>query len=122
VFALAVAIVLGLIQSGKLKAVAIASERRLALLPDVPTFVESGIDYRTGAWFGLLAPAGTPDTVIAALHGATVEVLRGEAVRTKISEQGGEVVANAPEQFRAFITSETDRLAAVIHNAKIQID
>ena len=49
--------VLGLIRGGQLKPIAIASDKRLPLLPDVPTFIENGVDYRTGTWFGLLAPA-----------------------------------------------------------------
>ncbi len=53
--------VLGAVRGGKLKAIAIASDERSPLLPDVPTFKESGLDYRTGTWFGLLAPAKTPE-------------------------------------------------------------
>ena len=52
--------VLGLVRGGQLKPIAIAADRRSPLLPDVPTFIEGGLDYRTGTWFGLLAPAKTP--------------------------------------------------------------
>jgi tripartite-type tricarboxylate transporter receptor subunit TctC len=114
--------VLGLVRNGSLKPIAVASERRSPLLPDVPTFAESGVDYQTGTWFGLLAPARTPDDIIAALHKSTVDTLQDGDVRRRIAEQGGEVVGNTPAQFRAFIKEETDRLSAVIRNAKIQID
>src|SRR5262245_49328295 len=114
--------VLGQVRSGALKAIAIASERRSPLLPDVPTFAESGIDYRTGTWFGLLAPARTPDDIIARLNRATVATLQEADVRARIGEQGGEVMGGAPEQFRAFLKQETERLSAVIRKANIQVD
>jgi tripartite-type tricarboxylate transporter receptor subunit TctC len=114
--------VLGMLRSGTLKAIAIASEQRSELLPDVPTFKESGLDYRTGTWFGLLAPAGTPSAVIGKLHTAAVAVLQDQGVRAKIVEQGADVVANSPEEFRAFIREETARLAGVIRNSNIQLD
>src|SRR5712691_1176440 len=114
--------VLGMIRGDKLKAIAIASGRRSELLPEVPTFLESGLDYRTGTWFGLLAPAKTPPEIIAALHRATVSVLQDAGVRAKISEQGAEVVANSPAEFRAFIKDETERLAAVVRGSNITLD
>ena len=114
--------VLGLVRGGKLKAIAIASDGRSPLLPNVPTFKEGGLDYRTGTWFGLLAPARTPDAIIATLHKEVAEILREPAVRDRIVEQGAEVVGNTPAEFRAFIKAETDRLAVVIGNAKMQLD
>ena len=114
--------VLGMLRSGTLKAIAIASDQRSELLPDVPTFKESGLDYRTGTWFGLLAPAGTPSAVIGKLHTAAVAVLQDQGVRAKIVEQGADIVANSPEEFRAFIREETARLAGVIRNSNIQLD
>jgi len=114
--------VLGQVRSGALKAIAIASDRRSPLLPDVPTFAESGIDYRTGTWFGLLAPARTPDDILARLNRSAVETLQDAEVRTKITEQGGEVLASSPEDFRAFLRQETERLSVVIRNANIQVD
>ena len=114
--------VLGMVQGGKLKAIAIAADHRSALLPDVPTFAESGLDYRTGTWFGLLAPARTPPAIVATLNGAAAALLREDGVRTRLAEQGAEPVGNSPEQFRAFIRDETERLGRVIHAAKIQLD
>src|SRR5262245_26689414 len=114
--------VLGQVRSGALKVLAIASERRSPLLPDVPTFAESGIDYRTGTWFGLLAPARTPDDIIARLSRAAIETLQDADARTKITEQGGEVLASSPQEFRAFLKQETERLSVVIRNANIQVD
>jgi tripartite-type tricarboxylate transporter receptor subunit TctC len=93
--------VLGLVRGDKLKPIAIAADRRSELMPNVPTFLEQGLDYRTGTWFGLLAPAKTPPEVIDLLHRSTVTLLQEPAVRAKILEQGAELVANTPAEFRA---------------------
>jgi len=114
--------VLGMIKAGTLKPIAIASEQRLDLLPDVPTFKERGLDYRIGTWFGLFAPAKTPAPIIASLHKATVEIFQEPGTRAKIVELGGEVVANSPAEFRAFIKDETDHLAKVVEGAGIRLD
>jgi tripartite-type tricarboxylate transporter receptor subunit TctC len=114
--------VLGMVRGEKLKPIAIASEHRSALLPGVPTFAESGLEYRTGTWFGLLAPARTPAAIVATLHRETVGVLGEASVRDRLAEQGAEVVANTPDEFRAFIREETDRLAKVIRGAGIKLD
>lgn len=114
--------VLGAVRGGKLKAIAIASAERSPLLPDVPTFSESGLDYRTGTWFGLLAPAKTPESIIETLTRQVADVLKERAARDRIVEQGAEVVGNTPAEFRSFLKEETDRLAAVVRNAKMQLD
>jgi tripartite-type tricarboxylate transporter receptor subunit TctC len=114
--------VLGMIRGGALKAIALASDRRFELLPDVPTFRERGLDYRTGTWFGLLAPARTPPEIVDALNRAAVSVLQEQSVRARLAEQGAEVIANSPAEFRAFIGSETERLAGVIRDAHMALD
>jgi tripartite-type tricarboxylate transporter receptor subunit TctC len=114
--------VLALVRSKNLKPIAIAAGTRSPLLPDVPTFQEAGLDYETGTWFGLLAPAKTSDAIVKTLHVNTVEVLSDPGLRAKITEQGADVVGNSPEQFRAHIVAETARLAKVIRDAKIQLD
>jgi tripartite-type tricarboxylate transporter receptor subunit TctC len=114
--------VLGMIRGGTLKAIALASDRRFELLPDVPTFKEGGLDYRTGTWFGLLAPARTPLEIVGALNRAAVSVLQEQGVRARLAEQGAEMIANSPAQFRAFIASETERLSGVIRDANIALD
>jgi tripartite-type tricarboxylate transporter receptor subunit TctC len=114
--------VLGMIRGDKLKALAIAAERRSELLPQVPTFAEQGLDYLTGTWFGMLAPARTPGEIISRLNQAAVATLEEPAVRAKIVEQGAEVVAGSPDQFRTFLKDETERLAAVIRDAGIALD
>jgi tripartite-type tricarboxylate transporter receptor subunit TctC len=114
--------VLGMIRGGTLKAIALASDRRFELLPDVPTFKERGLDYRTGTWFGLLAPARTPPEIVGAVNRAALSVLQEQGVRARLAEQGAEVIANSPAEFRAFIGSETERLAGVIRDANMALD
>jgi tripartite-type tricarboxylate transporter receptor subunit TctC len=112
----------GLIRNGSLKPIAVASDKRTALLPDLPTFREGGLDFITGSWFGVLAPAKTPPAVIELLHANIVEVLKDQNLRTKMAEQGADVIGNSPAEFTAFLAAETARLAKVIKNAKIQLD
>jgi tripartite-type tricarboxylate transporter receptor subunit TctC len=114
--------VLGMVRDGSLKALAIAADRRSPLLPGVPTFKENGLDYRTGTWFGLLAPAATPPDIIATLNRTTVAVLRDARARERLEAQGAEVVAGSPDEFRTFIRIETDRLSRVIRAANIRLD
>jgi len=114
--------VLGLVKGGQLKPIAIAASKRLPLLPDVPTFAESGVDYHFSTWFGLLAPAKTPPEIVTLLNKHTVDVLQEPSVRARIQEQGAEVVANRPEEFHAFIKAEMDRLGAVIKSSGMQLD
>jgi tripartite-type tricarboxylate transporter receptor subunit TctC len=114
--------VLGMVRGEKLKPIAIASEHRSALLPNVPTFAEAGLDYHTGTWFGLLAPARTPAAIVARLHRETVGTLGETSVRDRLAEQGAEVVGNAPDEFRSFLGEETERLSRVIREAGIRLD
>jgi tripartite-type tricarboxylate transporter receptor subunit TctC len=114
--------VLGLIRNGSLKPIAVASDKRTPLLPDLPTFREGGLDFITGSWYGVLTPAKTSPAIIDTLHANIVEVLKDKNLRAKVAEQGADVIGNTPEQFRKFIAEETARLAKVIKNAKINLD
>jgi len=110
----------GMVSGGLLKAIAVASERRLPLSADLPTFKEGGVDYVTGTWFGLLAPAATSRAIVDRLHKETVGVLREPNVTKRVIEEGSEVVANSPEEFAAFIAAERKRLADIIAKAGIK--
>ena len=80
--------VLGGIQGGQLRTIAIATEQRIATLPEVPTFRELGVNYTQGTWFGLLAPAGTPEPIIRRLYEVSRQVLQRPEVRTSNSDTG----------------------------------
>jgi tripartite-type tricarboxylate transporter receptor subunit TctC len=114
--------VLGMVRGGSVKAIAIAAERRLALLPEVPTFKESGVDYLSGTWFGILAPVKTPAPVIAKLEAAIHEMLSDPTTRARLTEQGAEVADLGPAQFADFLREETARLSRVIGRANIRLD
>jgi tripartite-type tricarboxylate transporter receptor subunit TctC len=111
-----------LIQSGALKPLGIAAETRTAAYPDIPTFREQGIDFVTGTWFGLLAPAKTPPDIIARLNREVAAALKSDAVRARIAEQGADVARGSPEDFATFLREETERLSGVIKRANIHLD
>jgi tripartite-type tricarboxylate transporter receptor subunit TctC len=111
-----------LIQNGGLKPLGIAAQARAPALPEIPTFREQGIDYLTGTWFGLLAPAKTPPAIIALLNREIAAALRSEAVRARIAEQGADVAGGSPDDFARFLKEETERLSAVIRRANIRLD
>jgi tripartite-type tricarboxylate transporter receptor subunit TctC len=111
-----------LVREGKLRALAITSIRRSALVPDLPTMAESGFPgFEAVPWFGLLAPAGTPKDVLDKLHDETVKALATPEVRKKFDELGLEPVGNTPAEFTAIIKKETLEWAKVIRDAGIKL-
>jgi tripartite-type tricarboxylate transporter receptor subunit TctC len=111
------------IKSGKLKALAVTSERRSPALPDVPTIAESGYPgYNAVGWNGLFAPAGTPRETVARLASEVSAILHRPEVREKIIAQGAEVVGGTPEQFSAFIRADSAKWAQLIKKQHITPD
>ena len=111
------------IRSGRLKALAVTSERRSPVLPKVPTLVETGVPgVEVYSWQAFAAPKGLPKEVKAKLHGAIVAALKEPEVRGKLLEQGFDIVANSPEQFTAFQALEQARWGKVIVDGKITAD
>lgn len=103
------------IQSGKLRALAVTSRERVPELPDVPTMKEAGIDnFQVTAWFGLLAPAGTPESVVAQLHQSIARILAEPEVVKRLAELGGRPGGNTPAQFADFMRDERQRWAEVV--------
>ena len=111
------------IKAGKLKALAVTSERRSPALPDVPTIAESGFPgYNAVGWNGLFAPAGTPRETVARLATEVSAMLNRPEVREKIAAQGAEVVGGTPEQFAAFIRADSAKWAQLIRKQNITPD
>src|SRR5580704_7548662 len=106
---------MGLIKGGQLRPLAVTTLQRTPSLPDVPTIDEAGIKgFEATTWHGIVAPAGTPRSVIDVLHGALVETLKDAAVRHSLDELGVDVATDSPEQFAAYIHAEIPKWAAVI--------
>lgn len=98
------------VQSGKLRALAVASEKRNPAYPDTPTVAESGYPgFAAESWFGLSAPAGTPDAAVERLHKATVKALSNPELRQKLESVGFVIVASNPQEFSEFVSSEIDK-------------
>jgi len=116
-------VVSGHIKAGKLKALAITSEKRSPLLPDVPTMAEAGIaDMVVYSWQALAAPKGLPADIRNALHGAMVATLKDPEIAKKMTDPGFEIVANTPQEFASFLQQEQARWKAVIETGKITLD
>jgi len=114
--------VMPLAREGKLRALAITSIKRSALAPELPTMAESGFPgFEAVPWFGLLAPAGTPQDVLDKLHEQTVKALALPEVRKKFDELGLEPIGNTPAEFTAIIKKETPEWAKVIRDAGIKL-
>ena len=104
------------IQSGKLKALAVTSAQRSALLPNLPTMAESGLSgYEVNSWFGILAPAGTPKSVVDKLNAEIGRILMSPDVRDKMSGQGAEPLFTTPAEFGKVIRSDLDKWARVVN-------
>jgi tripartite-type tricarboxylate transporter receptor subunit TctC len=110
------------IQAGKLKALAVTGNERLAILPSVPTAAEAGLPaFRFSTWIGLVAPAGTPAPVVNRLHKEIVAALREPDVKDAFSQRGMVVASSeSPDAYARFIRSEIDRLGKVIRAANIE--
>ena len=116
--------VLQLVQSGQIRALAIASPKRAALLPNVPTFTEAGLkDFNASAWFGLVAPAGTPRAVVERIAADVSKIIvRPEFQKKFISGVGLELLNQGPDQFAAFLQKDRQAYAAHIKNINVKLD
>jgi tripartite-type tricarboxylate transporter receptor subunit TctC len=108
--------------TGKVKMLAVSTAKRSALLPDIPTLKESGIDVEADAWMGLIAPGRTPAAVIARIHDEVVQAIRSPQAREKLATQLMEPVGNSPAEFRAVIDREIARWSPVIKAIDLKIN
>jgi tripartite-type tricarboxylate transporter receptor subunit TctC len=111
------------IQNGTIRAIAVTTHKRTAALPDVPTIAERGFPgFDATTWHGLVAPAGTPKDVVATLNRAAVAALNDAEVRKALTDLGVDVVADTPEEFRAYIKSEIPKWAAIVKASGAKVD
>jgi tripartite-type tricarboxylate transporter receptor subunit TctC len=112
---------IGHVRSGSLRALAVTSPERVPSEPDIPTVRESGYpDFQVVTWFGLFAPAGTPDSVVKRLNREVAEAIRTPEISKRLIELGARPVSNSPEEFRNLVKSEISRWAKVVKAANIQ--
>ena len=114
---------LKLARDGKVRALAVTTTERSAAAPDIPTMNEAGVPgYDANAWFGVFAPAGTPQAIIDRLNKEIVSIVKQPKVRKTLMALGSEPVGSTPEEFGKFYRNEVEKWAKVIRAAKIQID
>jgi tripartite-type tricarboxylate transporter receptor subunit TctC len=111
------------IRGGRLRALAVASDKRFPLLPDVPTVTEAGLSgYEASVWWGLVAPAKTPPEIVQQLNAEINKALANPANANKLSELGVVVTPGTPDQFAAFIKSQAELWSGVVKTAGIKPD
>jgi tripartite-type tricarboxylate transporter receptor subunit TctC len=115
--------VIGHIKQGRVRALAVTTPKRTALLPDLPTVDELGIKgFDATTWHGLVAPAGTPRDVIDKLHHTSAVALEDPTVRKMLTDLGVDVVANSPREFEAYIKAEIPKWTAVVKASGARLD
>ena len=111
------------IKAGKLRAIAVTSAQRAPALPDVPTIAESGLPgFEATSWFGIVAPAGTPPTIIARINADVNQWLQSPEAKEKLLAQGAVAAGGSPEQFAAYIHAETEKWARVVKASGAKVD
>jgi tripartite-type tricarboxylate transporter receptor subunit TctC len=111
------------VKSGKLRALAVSTKKRVASLLDVPTVDEAGVPgFESFSWGGVMAPAGTPKEIVARLHAEIVKALKQPDVQERLQGLGAEIVGNSPEEFGAFVQAEIEKWARVAKFANVKLD
>jgi tripartite-type tricarboxylate transporter receptor subunit TctC len=114
---------LGQIRAGKLRPIAVTASKRSPALPNVPTVEEAGYQgFDNGTWYGLLAPAATPEAVIKTLNAAANEALKAPEVREKILGEGGDAIGGASDRFAALLKSDYAKWGKVVRDTGATID
>jgi tripartite-type tricarboxylate transporter receptor subunit TctC len=111
------------VQSGKLKALAVAQGRRLSSMPDIPTTAEAGLPgYEFASYFGLLAPAGTPAEIVRRLNGEVVKALSASELTESLAKMGLEPRPTTPEQYAAMIAEEGTKWKLLVGRIGIKLE
>ena len=111
------------VKAGRLRALGVASRQRSPVVPEVPTVHESGLpNFEAGAWYGLLAPGGTPRPIIDRLHTEIVRVLRLPEIQQRLRGEAFEIPADTPDQFAAVIRAELAKWAPIVRDAGLRPD
>jgi tripartite-type tricarboxylate transporter receptor subunit TctC len=109
------------LQAGKVRVLAVTALQRLPAVPEAPTMQEVGFgDIRLDTWFGLVAPAGTPDAVIGKLNTAFVQAVRDPGVTKQMIDQGADPVTNSPAEFAAFIAAQAEQYGKIVKSVGVK--
>lgn len=113
----------GHIKAGKLRALGVSTKARSRLLPEVPTIIEAGVPgYEFNSWFGILAPAGTPQAIVTKLYEEVSRILAMNDVQEILRSQGAEPVGNKPEEFSQFFKAEVEKLSRLIADVGARVE
>ena len=106
-----------------MRAIAVAEAQRIEAVPEVPTVAESGVPgFAATPWFGIVAPAGTPKVVLNRLNNVIRGAMQSPALKSRFAQVGVQVATDAPEEFAAYITSETQKWAEVVRVSGARAD
>ena len=112
-----------MLKSGQLKAVAMTGARRSPVVPDLPTFAESGFPgFEASNWYGIVAPARTPAAITERLHAEILRHLSSPEVRTQINNDGAQILGSGPSEFAEFIRNESERYKKVIKELNLTVE
>ena len=115
--------VMAFFRSGKLRGIAVTSAKRSALVPELPTISESGLPgFETGAWQGIFAPHATPSAVIRLLNREIATAVHLPELKKQLAMEGGEPIANTPEEFAVWLRAEIAKWAKVVKAANIRVE
>jgi len=111
------------VTSGKLVAVALASRARMDAAGDVPTFNEQGFDnFESNSWFGMMAPAGTPDAIVKQMADAVHDALQQADLKKRLTDMGLVTIGGSPAQFGAYLDAEFKKAATLVKASGVQLD
>jgi len=111
------------IKSGRLRALAVADRRRSTVVPDIPTMTEAGFPgVETGTWYGILAPARTPPAIVTSLQRTIARTVQMPDLKSRIVNQGVDIVASSPDDFHKFIIAEIAKWSRVVQKAGVRVD
>jgi tripartite-type tricarboxylate transporter receptor subunit TctC len=113
----------GYVRNGRLRGIAVTTDKRSPSTPELPTIAETGVKgYEAGSWYGLSAPAGTPKDIVARLHAETIKVMALPEVKERLANAGFEIVTSNPEQFAAFTKNEIQKWGNLVKASGMKAD
>ena len=110
------------VRAGRLRGIAVTTPKRLAAIPDMPAMAEALPGFEVVGWYGVIGPASMPKALVAKLHEELVKILNQPDVRGRIESDGSEPVGSSPEEFRRFMSADTDKWAKLVKESGAKLD